>query len=295
MRGSTIVMIAVAVVFGVLSVFMAQTWLSRQTDARMKNLQTQTKSVATRKVVVAKSPLRFGNPITPQTLREVEWPGDAIPANTFSSIADLTGGGKRVVLASIETNEPIVGTKITGPGQKATLSAIIEDGMKAVTIRVNDVDGVAGFVLPGDRVDVLMTRHEENSGSSDVVLQSVRVLGIDQLADERAEKPTIAKAVTLEVDTVSAQKLALAAAAGNLSLVLRKAGDSADEASRRITLTDIGPRSAVTAAGTPAVATRNSFTTIRVIRAAKNEEYSVPVEGIGRLQANDALRGDARR
>jgi pilus assembly protein CpaB len=289
-RGSTIVMIAVAVVFGVLSVFMAQIWLSRQDDARMKNLQTQANPALTRKVVVAKSPLRFGNPLTAQVLREVEWPEEAIPSNTFSSIAQLTGGEKRVVLTSMETNELIVGTKITGPGQKATLSAIIDDGMKAVTIRVNDVGGVAGFVLPGDRVDVLMTRNADDNGTSDVVLQNVKVLGIDQLADERAEKPVIAKAVTLEVDTTSAQKLALASAAGNLSLVLRKAGDSADEASRRVTLNDIGTRSA----GAPAAANGNSYTTIRVIRAAKNESYSVPVESLGRIEANGSHRGDAR-
>jgi pilus assembly protein CpaB len=283
-------MIAVAVVFGVLSVFMAQVWLRRQDNARMKNLQTQAKPVAVRKVVVAKSPLRFGNPLTAQVLREVEWPNDAIPANSFSSIIELTAGDKRVVLTSMEANEPVVGTKITGPGQKATLSAIIDDGMKAVTIRVNDVGGVAGFVLPGDRVDVLMTRNAEENGTSDVVLQNVKVLGIDQLADERAEKPVIAKAVTLEVDTTSAQKLALASAAGNLSLVLRKAGDSADEASRRVTLSDIGTRTA----GAPAATNGNSFTTIRVIRAAKNEAYSVPVESLDRIEANGAHRGDAR-
>jgi pilus assembly protein CpaB len=283
-------MIAVAVVFGVLSVFMAQTWLNRQTDARMKNIQTQAKPVSTRKVVVAKSPLRFGNPLTAQVLREVEWPNDAVPQNSFSSIVELTAGDKRVVLTSMETNEPVVGTKITGPGQKATLSAIIDDGMKAVTIRVNDVGGVAGFVLPGDRVDVLMTRNAEENGTSDVVLQNVKVLGIDQLADERAEKPVIAKAVTLEVDTTSAQKLALASAAGNLSLVLRKAGDAADEASRRVTLSDIGTNSS----GAPASSNGKSFTTIRVIRAAKNEAYSVPVEGLDRIEANGAHRGDVR-
>jgi pilus assembly protein CpaB len=283
-------MSAVAVVFGVLSVFMAQTWLNRQTDARMKNIQTQAKPVSTRKVVVAKSPLRFGNPLTAQVLREVEWPNDAVPQNSFSSIVELTAGDKRVVLTSMETNEPVVGTKITGPGQKATLSAIIDDGMKAVTIRVNDVGGVAGFVLPGDRVDVLMTRNAEENGTSDVVLQNVKVLGIDQLADERAEKPVIAKAVTLEVDTTSAQKLALASAAGNLSLVLRKAGDAADEASRRVTLSDIGTNSG----GAPASSNGKSFTTIRVIRAAKNEAYSVPVEGLDRIEANGAHRGDVR-
>src|SRR5690606_32210871 len=82
-RGSTIVMVAVAAVFGVLSVFMAQTWLNRQADARMKSMQAQPKTITTRTVVVAKSPLRFGNPVAANVLREVEWPSDAIPANTF--------------------------------------------------------------------------------------------------------------------------------------------------------------------------------------------------------------------
>jgi pilus assembly protein CpaB len=191
----------------------------------------------------------------------------------------------------MEANEPIIATKITGPGQKATLSAIIEEGMRAVTIRVNDVDGVAGFVLPGDRVDVLMTRAANETGSTDVVLQNIRVLGIDQLADEQTDKPVIAKAVTLEVDMVSAQKLALASTAGNLSLVLRKAGDSADDASRRITLIDIGKQNAAT----PEATSRNSFATIRVIGAAANKEYSVPVERTGPLVAGRAPRGDARR
>jgi len=290
-RGSTIVMIAVAVVFGVLSVFMAQSWLNRQADARMKSLQAETKTVSTRTVVVAKSPLRFGNPVTPQVLREVQWPGEAIPENTFSTIADLTRGDKRVVLASMEANEPIVSTKITGPGQKATLSALIDEGMKAVTVRVNDVDGVAGFILPGDRVDVLMTRNIENNGTTDVVLQNIKVLGIDQLADARAEKPTVAKAVTLEVDTVSAQKLALASSAGNLSLMLRRAGDIAEEVSRRISITDIGTRGA----GQPAATARGSFTTIRVMRADKNAEYSVPVDVLNGAQMNTAERGDARQ
>jgi pilus assembly protein CpaB len=99
--------------------------------------------------------------------------------------------------------------------------------MKAVTIRVNDVEGVAGFVLPGDRVDVMLTRQQDKAvAAADVVLQNVRVLAIDQLADERTEKPSVVKAVTLEVEVTAAQKLALAATVGTLSLALRKAGGS---------------------------------------------------------------------
>src|SRR5690606_23557009 len=103
----------------------------------------------------------------------------------FSSIKELLAGGNRVVLAPIEPNEPVLAAKLTGPGQRATLSALLQPGMKAVTVRVNDVEGVAGFILPGDRVDVLLTRRSDKSGSTDVVLQNAPVLAIDQLADER--------------------------------------------------------------------------------------------------------------
>jgi pilus assembly protein CpaB len=279
-------MIAVAVVFGGLAVFVSKLWLDRQAEQRLRNFEAQKTPMATRTVVVAKSPLRFGNPLTPQVLREVPWPAGVMPAGTFASINELTEG-KRVVLASIEANEPIVGAKITGPGQKATLSAVINDGMKAVTVRVNDVDGVAGFVLPGDRVDVLVTRQEEKAaGSSDVVLQNIKVLAIDQIADERTDKPTVVKAVTLEVDTVSAQKLSLAASIGNLSLVLRRAGDANEETNRRVTLTDIGTNSK------GSLTQSRTHATITVIRAAKKQEYSVPVDNSDGRAANGVNSGE---
>src|SRR3979409_1692603 len=111
------------------------------------------------------------------------WPAAAVPQGAFRSIPDVLTAGKRVVLTAIEANEPILASKITGPGQRATLSAAIADGMKAVTIRVNYVEGVAGFVLPGDRVDVSLTRQNDKSAATtDVVLQNIKVLAIDQTA-----------------------------------------------------------------------------------------------------------------
>jgi pilus assembly protein CpaB len=280
MRASTIVMVGLAVVFGFLAVFVAQSWLNRQAELRLQNLEAANKRqpVAARTVVVAASPLRFGTPLSARVLREVTWTDDAVPAGSFSSITELLST-KRVVLGSIEPNEPILATKLTGPGQRATLSAVLQDGMKAVTVRVNDVEGVAGFVLPGDRVDLLMTRQvEKGSGIVDVVLQGVRVLAIDQIADERTDKPAIVKAVTLEVDTQAGQKVALAASVGNLSLILRKAGEAHPEATRRITVEDLGNNSALQIAKDRSSDLRRSAT-IAVIRSTKaRQEYSVPVE-----------------
>ncbi len=273
-RKNTLVMVGIAVVFGLLAVFVAQSWLNYQNELRLKSMEPKTKPIATRTIVVAANPLRFGMPISADNLREVAWPEQAIPAGTFTSIAEATAGGKRIVLASIERNEPLLRVKITGPGQKATLSAVIQDGMRAVTVRVNDVEGVAGFVLPGDHVDVLLTRQAERAnGTNDVVLQNTRVLAIDQLADDATDKPTIAKAVTLEVDTIAAQKLALASSLGTLSLMLRRAGELHIAGTRRITTSDLSNTEVMTRAPNT-----KSFAKVSVTRATQKQEYNVPAE-----------------
>jgi pilus assembly protein CpaB len=272
-RSSTIIMIAFAAVFGLLAVFLAQAWLNSQAEMRARSLDAMKKPLATQTIVVASKPLRFGAELGSMSLREIPWPEEAVPAGAFSKIVDLTSSGRRVVLTPIEANEPILASKITGSGQRATLSAMLGDGMKAVTIRVNDVEGVAGFVLPGDRVDVMLTRQQDkNVAAADVVLQNVRVLAVDQVADERTDKPSVAKAVTLEVEVTSAQKLALAATVGTLSLALRKAGEATAATTRRITLADLPKAAAVT---------DDRFQNISVVRGGQRFEYSVPIEGDG--------------
>jgi pilus assembly protein CpaB len=270
-RTSTFVMIGFAVLFGLLAVFLAQIWLNNQADERLKSIDAQRKAAPpARTIVVAGKPLRFGDELNSAALREMPWPENALPAGAFGKIADLTSG-KRVVLMPIDVNEAVLASKITGPGQRATLSAMLSDGMKAVTIRVNDVEGVAGFVLPGERVDVVLTRTgEKNNSVNDVVLQNVRVLAVDQLADQRADKPAVVKAVTLEVDPTDGQKIALAATVGTLSLLLRKAGDVVSADTRRVTTRDL----------MTAPAQESHFVTIGVMRPSKGErvEYTVPVE-----------------
>jgi pilus assembly protein CpaB len=275
-RTSTIVMIAFAVMFGLLAVFVAQSWLNSAAEQRMKSLEANKKPVNTSTIVVASKPLRFGNELTAASLREAAWPDASLPAGSFAKIADVLNGGKRVALTAIEPNEPVLGTKITGPGQRATLSAMLRDGLKAASVRVNDIDGVGGFVLPGDHVDVALTRQvDKTNASTEVVLQNVRVLAIDQIADERLDKPSVVKAVTLEVDVIGAQKLSLAASIGSLTLMLRKAGEANNQYTRKITLSDLGTPSTPTAA--PKGPT--GVTTVAVRRASSREEYSVPIEG----------------
>ncbi|CDX20651.1 Flp pilus assembly protein CpaB [Mesorhizobium sp. ORS 3324] len=240
MRANTLIMIVLAGIFGILAVVLANIWLAGQ-----RNALAQSKGLQASSIVVAAAPLKFGDALSVDKLREIAWPAGAVPAGAFKTIKDaLAGNGTRQALQTISVNEPVLASKITGPGQRATLSAVLGEGMKAVSIRVNDVLGVAGFVFPGDRVDVLLTRTvHSNDGPDksfvDVLLQSVKVLAVDQVADESKENPQVVKAVTVEVSTKDAQKLTLAAGAGQLSLALRQAAASKGEETERVTLSDL--------------------------------------------------------
>jgi pilus assembly protein CpaB len=262
-------MIGFAVVFGLLAVLIANMWLNKQTKQQVQAAPAQ--ALPSQTVVVAAQPLRFGAELTESMLKEVPWPSNSLPAGAFGKISELMAGGRRVVLSAIEPNEPVLALKVTGPGQRATLSALVQPGMKAVTIRVNDVEGVGGFVLPGDRVDVVLTRQvDKGQATTEVVLQNTRVLAIDQSADERVNKATVAKSVTLEVSTVEAQKVWLASTVGSLSLLLRKAGETAETKTRKITLKDLESGD---------VSDKGPTATVVVTRASVKQEYTVPAEG----------------
>jgi pilus assembly protein CpaB len=278
-RKSTIVMVAFAVVFGLLAVFIAQAWLNGQAERRLRSLEAQKKPLATNTIVVAAQRLPFGVELAAEHLREVPWPVESVPQGAFASINEILSAGKRVVLAPVEVNEPVLAIKVTGPGQRATLSSIVGEGMKAVSVRVNDVEGVGGFVLPGDRVDVVLTRQlEKGNATTEVVLQNARVLAVDQSADDRTSKAAVAKAVTLEVDTIGAQKVWLAASVGSLSLLLRKAGEVSFEATRRVTLDDLSKPDRVT------LKKNHSVTSVSVQRGGQRQSYEVPVDGAGSSQ-----------
>jgi pilus assembly protein CpaB len=218
MRNIGFVLLAVSVLLGALTVLgLRHLGASRPTAPQTP--QTT--------VVVATRPIGFGEVLTPDLLRIQAWPRDAKPQGSFETIGQLTAQ-RRVALGPIAGNEPVLITRISGPGGRATLSGVIRVGMRATTIRVNDVFGVAGFVLPGDFVDVLITRDEGTRSNAnaqnkrtDVLLRSVRVLAVDQLANENKNDPVVAKAATIEVTPEQAQKLALAAEVGTLSLALR--------------------------------------------------------------------------
>lgn len=237
MRRSNLVILLVALAMGLVASLMARSWIAAHTQ--------QAEQSGT--IVVASAPLAFGAVLSPDNLSEIPWAEGKLPDGAFATKTDLLKDGRRVALSAIERSEMILKSKITAPGQRASLSVLLEEGQRAVTVRVDDVRGVAGFILPGDRVDVVLIRSEQAQGetenSADVLLENVKVLAIDQLVNERQDQPavaTVAKAVTLQVSPDQAQKLLLAGNVGKLSLILRQAGEGRLAQAGRVTDDDLG-------------------------------------------------------
>ena len=212
-----LVMIGISLVAGIAAMVLALRWLTDQS------------SVATSKVAVAAVDLDIGQSIGAQQLRLVDWPSGGVPAGAFRRIEDVEG---RVVKLNVLRDEPILEPKLAPKGTRGGLSAVITEGKRAITVRVNDVVGVAGFALPGNYVDIIVNTREESSSSdrertiSKIVLEKILVLAVAQEAGRDDTKPKVVNAVTLEVTPLEAEKIDLARSVGTLSLVLRNQVDA---------------------------------------------------------------------
>lgn len=227
MQGRNLIVIAIAVALGLAAVLITNAYFSGMENKQERAAKTE--SLAT--VVVATQDLAFGAPLSSSNLRLASWPANSIPAGAFTSIAEATKNN-RVALRAIVTGEPVLASRVSGTDGRATIAANLPAGKLAYAIAINDTSGVGGFVRPGDVVDVLVTRPVPGEGATandkmtDVVLENVPVLGVDQTSDENATKPAAgSKTATLEVDTLGAQKLALAGQLGVVSLALRNVTD----------------------------------------------------------------------
>ena len=280
MRSNNVIMIIVAIAMGGGAAYLARSWLQGQLDASAAH------QPATH-VVIAAEPLAYGAALTSDNVTEIPWFTKMLPEGAFASKDDLLNGGRRTVLYPLKQGEPVLRSKVTGPGQRASLAAVLEDGKRAVTVRVDDVRGVAGFVLPGDFVDIVMIADEVSSkrqSYSDILLEHVKVLAIDQIASEGEEKPKVVQAVTLEVTKEQAQKILLATNIGKLSLLLGRPIESARDPNRRIGERDIGRmipepvRPVPPPAPAPVVAAPpppSNLAKVTIVRNGETKEYSV--------------------
>jgi pilus assembly protein CpaB len=240
MRRSNLIILILALAMGGIAALMARSWIERHTVPQLATATTGT-------ILVAGAPLAFGTVLSEDNVSEIPWTNPQLPEGAFAKKIDLLKDGRRIVLTAMDRSEVILRPKLTAPGQRASLSVLLDEGQRAVTVRVDDIKGVAGFILPGDRVDVVLLRTETQKGetenSADVLLEYVKVLAIDQLLNERSDQPavaTVAKAVTLQVSPEQAQKLLLAGNVGKLSLVLRQPAEGKLAQGRRITDSDLG-------------------------------------------------------
>ncbi|VBY85384.1 Flp pilus assembly protein CpaB [Burkholderia pseudomallei] len=208
-------MLAIAILAGLAAVAFASRWL------------VQTSSSAVTPVAVAATDVSLGEPLGPNQLRIVNWPTASVPPGAFTDLKPLEG---RVVRTSLARGEPVLGTKLAPVGTKGGLSAVIAPGHRAITVRVNDVVGVAGFALPGNYVDVIVNTQEQSKADpqqsiSKIVLEKILVLAVAQQVSRDDTAPKVVNAVTLEVSPEQAEKLDLARSVGTLSLVLRNQVD----------------------------------------------------------------------
>lgn len=173
--------------------------------------------------VVAAQPFAFGEKITADKLKVVRWPAAGIPAGTFQRVTDAVGVDDRVALRKIETNELITVSSVSGKESRLSASQLLGPTMRAYAVPVDEASAAGGFIAPGDRVDVFLTRQKEDKDLpyTDLVVQDARVLAVGQDSNVAKDKPEVVRTATIEVTPLQAQKLALAAAVGKISLSLR--------------------------------------------------------------------------
>lgn len=233
MERRNIIIIGVAVVLGLLAVYLANSYFTG-VEKQQERVAEEQQLV---RIAVATQDLDFGAPLTTDNVRLINWPAQSVPAGSFTDIAQFAGSN--VAIRPIASGEPILKSRIS---ERAVLSENIPDDMRAVTIAVNEVAGVAGFVTPGDAVDVFMTRdipggQAENVTS--VVLENVQVVAIDRRASESNTEPQELKMATLLVDQQNAQKLVAAQNSGRLSLALRNIENQTVGGTRIVTTRDL--------------------------------------------------------
>lgn len=283
-----VVMVSVSVAVAVAAVYWASQWVRSQATVSMD------------KVVVAKTDIELGSRLNPIMLKVADWPKGSVPEGAVSDPEKIKD---RVVKTTILTGEPVLESKLAPVGTKGGLSAVIAEGKRAMTVRVNDVVGVAGFALPGNYVDIVVNTEEDTGKLSDgrtksiskIVLDHILVLAVAQESSVREEgKPKVVNAVTLEVTPEQAEKLDLARSVGQLSLVLRNQLDTspvATDGSTKQSMLNRSFETAVAPAPPQSVAQKAPVQSAAVVKAKprvkKAAAPSMPKEEVELIKGTD--------
>ena len=255
MRLGTIVSLGASTVLGVGALLVARLWLPSHGGPHPATAQAASPHIETMPVVVAAKPIPWGVKLNADYLKVADLPDADIPQGACHSVGQILNqdGGAPVALTAMSPQEPVLTTKISGPGERQTLAALVGENMRAYTVAVTASTAGGGHIMPGDRVDVLYARELPVSQrvaqalggakliGATVVIQDVRVLGMDLNANPTSTQPAIPSTATLEVNMEDAERLALAVqGGGTLSLALRRPGSSEIEPLHRFVLNGPG-------------------------------------------------------
>ncbi len=239
-----IIFVVIALLASGATIFIARAWLSAERHAKVEAAAPPPAKPATM-ILVARGELHSGQFVRPENLRWQAWPDDAVSQSYIVSgqhhLEDYVGA---VVRNAIGDGEPITESRVVRPGDRGFLAAVLTPGFRAVTVPVTPSSGLAGFVFPGDHVDVILSfvlvdanvpasdrgdpAHQHHTGET--VLTDVRVLALDQRADDQSKEVAVAKTATLEVTPKQAEAVAVVQEMGKLSLSLRSLGQDEAEA-----------------------------------------------------------------
>lgn len=218
MKKRTSYLLILSIMMGLGAAWVANNWVGRQLipDA---NADANTASVVVASVIIP-----FGTKIEETHIKRINLPRNAVPEG---AILEETGAIGKIAKQQIYTGEALIAEKLTGHDGGSTLAAIIAPNKRAITLRVNDVIGVAGFLLPGNHVDILAAKRNGNTASTETVLQNIKVLAVDQTAATEKNEPVIVRAVTLEMTPAQSETLFAAQQQGPIQLTLRNPNDDA--------------------------------------------------------------------
>ena len=205
------ILIVVSLLLAVGAAWVANRWLISR-DAE------QEAATSTVPVAAAAIDIPFGTKVEARHVVVIRMLKDTVPDGVFPAVAAVEG---KVARASILKGEILLAGRFAEEGEGSALAAVVGDNMRAVSVRVNDVVGVAGFLLPGNRVDVVTAYRDGQETRSETVVQNVKVLAVDQTASSDKNEPVVVRAVTLEVTPADAEKLVLAEQRGAIQLALR--------------------------------------------------------------------------
>jgi pilus assembly protein CpaB len=309
MRLGTIISLGASTVLGVGALLVARLWLPAHGGPHPSTAQAAAPRIETMPVVVASKPIPWGVKLNSDYLKVADLPDADIPQGAYHSVGQILNqdGGAPVALTAMSPQEPVLPTKISGPGERQTLAALVGENMRAYTIAVTASTAGGGHIMPGDRVDVLYSRElpvpprvAQNLGGAkligaSVVIQDVRVLGMDLNANPTSTQPAIPSTATLEVNMQDAERLALAVqGGGTLSMALRRPGSSEIEPLHRFVLNgpsgpDAGPaadgesgrarRAAHPKSSDKPVLAQETSASVIITNGAARTSITVPIEG----------------